>query len=180
MAGVVQEAYWLLYFDCNFFAVPASQIPIRLVPPEADLDFIGRLEVFHDGRWGSVCDDSFGLTEANIICGMLNYTRAACSISRARLGQGEGNMKCVCIHAYKSWIRPLVFVAANWLVGCLESVVEWNTGMTLNFKSMLSDSLFHSFWLHGDWKLWLYRDGIIDHAVLFFVASNSVVSFIEL
>ena len=28
----------------------------------------GRLEVFHDRKWGTICDDSFGKEEAQVIC----------------------------------------------------------------------------------------------------------------
>lgn len=33
----------------------------------------GRVEVYHDGEWGTVCSDSFGNREAEIICGNLGY-----------------------------------------------------------------------------------------------------------
>ena len=70
--------------------MPPSNIPVRLVPPETGLDFMGRVEVFHNNEWGTVCDDLFGIQEGNVICGMLNYTRAICTASRARLGRGTG------------------------------------------------------------------------------------------
>ena len=34
----------------------------------------GRLEVFHDGQWGGVCDDFFGKTNATVACRQLGYT----------------------------------------------------------------------------------------------------------
>ena len=70
--------------------MPSSNIPVRLIPPETGLDFIGRVEVFHNNEWGTICDDRFGIREGNVICGMLNHTRAACTASRARLGRGSG------------------------------------------------------------------------------------------
>ena len=36
----------------------------------------GRLEIFHDGQWGTVCDDFFGSDEADIVCKQLGYTEA--------------------------------------------------------------------------------------------------------
>ena len=83
-------AHPLLFSSFLLFAVPRSDIPIRLIPPESGLDFMGRLEVFHNNVWGTVCDDFFGIREANVICGMLNYTQAGCAVGRGRLGQGTG------------------------------------------------------------------------------------------
>jgi len=33
----------------------------------------GRLEVYYDGIWGTVCDDGFSDTAARVVCNMLGF-----------------------------------------------------------------------------------------------------------
>uniref|UniRef100_A0A8C6WYT1 SRCR domain-containing protein n=1 Tax=Neogobius melanostomus TaxID=47308 RepID=A0A8C6WYT1_9GOBI len=61
----------------------ASQT-VRLVPGPAR----GRVEVFYNGQWGTVCDDSFDTVDARVICKMLGY-RSSLQTYPASPGTGK-------------------------------------------------------------------------------------------
>ena len=48
----------------------------------------GRVEVFHNGAWGTVCSFSLDLQEATVVCHQLGYGRAVPAL--AAYGGGSG------------------------------------------------------------------------------------------
>ncbi|XP_041439792.1 macrophage scavenger receptor types I and II [Xenopus laevis] len=53
---------------------------------------LGRVEVLHNGEWGTVCDDHWNLQDGKVICKMLGYTGAAQIYVYAYFGQGLGRI----------------------------------------------------------------------------------------
>lgn len=52
----------------------------------------GRVEVFLNGEWGTVCDDDFSLSAAHVVCRGLGFTDAESWAPRAKYGQGQGRI----------------------------------------------------------------------------------------
>ena len=63
---------------------------IRLVGGTSDSE--GRVEVSYKGEWGTVCDDSWDTTDANVVCRSLGFAGAFEAVSSAGFGESTGTI----------------------------------------------------------------------------------------
>ncbi|KAK3287455.1 hypothetical protein CYMTET_5039 [Cymbomonas tetramitiformis] len=52
----------------------------------------GRVEIFHDGSWGTVCDDSWSIEDGAVVCRQLGYSGVVSVHGYATFGGGSGNI----------------------------------------------------------------------------------------
>nr|XP_057933510.1 lysyl oxidase homolog 3B isoform X1 [Doryrhamphus excisus] len=52
----------------------------------------GRVELFHQGEWGTICDDDFSITNANVLCRQLGFVAATAWTHSAKYGKGQGKI----------------------------------------------------------------------------------------
>ena len=50
----------------------------------------GRIEIFYKGEWGTICDDDFSLSNANVLCRQLGFVSATGWTHSAKYGKGLG------------------------------------------------------------------------------------------
>ena len=56
------------------------------------IPLVGRVEIWYSDQWNTVCDDSWSITDAQVVCRQLGYQGAAFAHQSAHFGQGSGGI----------------------------------------------------------------------------------------
>ena len=74
----------------------------------------GRVEVLHMGTWGTICDRSWDLREADVVCRQLGYDGALSAPSYAAFGRGTGQIWLDYVHCEGDEISILDCYHSGW------------------------------------------------------------------
>ena len=62
------------------------------------VDNEGRVEIFKDGEWQTVCDDKWDLNDAKVVCQQLGYGSPYEATHWAEHGEGLGKVSFLYLH----------------------------------------------------------------------------------
>ncbi|WAR21590.1 L3BPA-like protein, partial [Mya arenaria] len=79
---------WITEGECQQYSSPLEIQDMRLSNGQSERD--GRVELKVFDTWGTICENGFGLAEANVICHMIGFPPAQAVYGVDTYGQGTG------------------------------------------------------------------------------------------
>uniref|UniRef100_A0A8C1Q626 SRCR domain-containing protein n=1 Tax=Cyprinus carpio TaxID=7962 RepID=A0A8C1Q626_CYPCA len=86
----LQSHNWLDKLNCRCYDYNLWQYHVPLRLSGGDGRCSGRLEVYHNAVWGSVCDDQWDISDAQVVCRQLGCGAALRADGNSDFGAGEG------------------------------------------------------------------------------------------
>ena len=112
-----EKKFYVTLFEPHVFLL-TEQNGIRLVGGSSPSE--GRVEVYVDRDWGTVCDIGWDITDATVVCQQLGYEVALSAPGSATFGQGYLDIVVVnaqCIGT-EQWLQDCAQISTD---GCSHS-----------------------------------------------------------
>jgi hypothetical protein len=88
---------------CLALNVSLDDISLRLVNGSRQEE--GRVEIFWNNEWGTICDDYWDMADASVVCQQLGYPAALLAVTNGRFGMGSGPIWIDNVHCLGSESR---------------------------------------------------------------------------
>ena len=82
------KLFIVFFFSVCVVGLAITGATIRIM--DSGTPLTGRVEVYHNGQWGTICHDGWGINDAKVVCRQLGFPQATQAFRSASHGQGSG------------------------------------------------------------------------------------------